>query len=112
MNSYSYRNSYLQCDSMKAAGVIGPHSASLRGAPWCRTWASQSCMKMRLAISRTIQSTPDASPLPVNALQLSIRQWRFSTASSCSSARISSAVSAPSMSCLLAKMSRDAPASL
>eukprot|EP00967_Tisochrysis_lutea_P006744 scaffold8019_cov33-Tisochrysis_lutea.AAC.1 len=72
----------------------------------------QSYMNMRDAISRTIQSTPSISPFPVYAEHAPMRQCRVVTLSSSSTSRISSDVRAPSMSCLLAKTSRDAPASL
>ena len=68
-------------------------------------------MKIRDAMSWTIQSTPPAKPPPVKALHAHIRQCRLAqNLSSSSSSRICSAESAPSMSCLLANTRSEAPA--
>lgn len=75
--------------------------------------APQDIMNIRAPMSLTIQSTPFASPSPVTALQPRMLQCRLANCvdSRPSASAISAAPSAPARSCLLAKTSKDAPAS-
>lgn len=74
--------------------------------------ASQLNMKIRLAISSTIQSIPSTNPSPVTALHeimLQCRSWLSFPSSN--SWQISFPDNAPVTSCLFAKINSDAPAS-